>query len=192
MNERLHFFQEFLKNPLNVGAISPSSRALAGMMLDGITADAENIILEIGVGTGAITRILQSKLSCEKCYIGIEINEAFVDGSRKEFPKLNIVCGDAGEAERIHADSNLGEVKYIISGLPFASLPREISQKILGEVDKFMAKGCMFRTFQYVHGYYLPPAVKFRKRMEEKYGKVSRSKVVLKNVPPAYTLTWRT
>jgi hypothetical protein len=55
-----------------------------------------------------------------------------------------------------------------------------------------MEKGCLFRTFQYVHGYHLPPAQKFRKRMEERYGKTLRSQVVIKNIPPAYTLTWST
>ena len=192
MNERLQFFQEFLKNPLNVGAISPSSPALAEQMLADVQADSNHIILEIGVGTGAITRILQTKIPHENCYIGIEINEFFVECLHKEFPNLKIVCGDANKAEKLHAETGLGEIKYIISGLPFGSLPGEISQGILSEVDKFMAKGCLFRTFQYLHGYYLPPAVKFRQRMEEKYGKVERSKIVLKNVPPAYTLTWKT
>ena len=192
MNERLQFFQEFLKNPLNVGAISPSSLALAEQMLAGVQADSEHIIVEIGVGTGAITRILQTKIPSQDCYLGIEINESFVECLHKEFPNLKIVCGDAGEAEKLHAETGLGKVKYIISGLPFASLPSEISERILLEVDKFMVKGCLFRTFQYVHGYYFPPALKFRQRMEEKYGKVERSKVILKNVPPAYTLTWKT
>lgn len=192
MNERLQFFHEFLRNPLNVGAISPSSPALASKMLANVHANPENIILEIGVGTGGITRILETKIPHKNCYLGIEINEFFVDCLHKEFPKLNIVCGDAGEAEKIHTETGLGAVKYIISGLPFASLPDETSRRILSEVDKFMARGCLFRTFQYVLGYYLPPAVKFRKRMEEKYGKVKRSRVVLKNVPPAYTLTWKT
>ena len=192
MNEQLQFFHEFLKNPLNVGAISPSSPALAAKMLADIQTDSDHIILEIGVGTGAVTRILQKKIPDKSCYLGIEINSSFVECSQKEFPNLHIVCGDAGESEKIHAAMGLGEIKYIISGLPFASLPLEISQSILSEVDKFMAKGCLFRTFQYVHGYYLPPAVKFRKRMQEKYGKVKRSKVVLRNVPPAYTLTWQT
>ena len=83
-------------------------------------------------------------------------------------------------------------VKYIVSGLPFASLPKDVSEAILREVDKFMAEGCLFRTFQYAHAYRLPPAVKFRRYMEERYGKVQRSPLVLKNMPPAYTLTWKT
>ncbi len=192
MNERLQFFQEFLKNPLNVGAISPSSPALVERMLDGVCGDSDHVVLEIGVGTGAITRVLQTRVLSENCYIGIEINESFVECSRREFPGMKIICGDAGEAGKIHTNSGLGAVKFIVSGLPFASLPGDISKKILAEVDKFMDRGCMFRTFQYVHGYYLPPAVKFRRRMEDKYGRAARGKVVMKNLPPAYTLTWQT
>jgi hypothetical protein len=55
-----------------------------------------------------------------------------------------------------------------------------------------MDDGCTLRLFQYAHGYYLPPALKLRERMRNRYGKSKRSQLVLKNVPPAYTLTWST
>ena len=68
----------------------------------------------------------------------------------------------------------------------------ETGEKILTQVDKFMEKGCVFRTFQYAHGYYFPSAIKLREHMRDRYGKAQRSPMIMKNVPPAYTLTWRT
>ena len=59
MNENLQFLQAFLKNPLKVGAVAPSSPDLAAEMLHGIEPDENNIVLELGVGTGAITKYLQ-------------------------------------------------------------------------------------------------------------------------------------
>ena len=55
-----------------------------------------------------------------------------------------------------------------------------------------MQEGCTFRTFQYAHGYYMPSAIKLREFMRRRYGKSKKSELIVKNVPPAYTLTWKT
>ena len=192
MNENIQFLQAFLKNPAKVGAITPSSPELAQKMLKGIEPNEENIVLELGVGTGAITKYLQDILPNEKSYLGIELDRSLVKSLRKNYPDLEIVCGNATDAFSIHQKSGLGKVGYIICCLPFVSLPNEVGEKILLEIDKFMQTGCTFRTFQYAHGYYFPSAIKLREFMRERYGKAQRSRLIVKNVPPAYTLTWRT
>jgi phospholipid N-methyltransferase len=159
-------------------------------MLDGIRPDADNVVIELGVGTGAITKFLQELVPDERSYLGIELDEALVRRACKNFPDLNIVCGNASDMSEIYAASRLGNVSYIISCLPFVSLPAEIRDSVLDEVEKFMRKGCLFRTLQYAHGYYLPPAIKFRKLMQERFGKEQRSPLVMKNVPPGYLLSW--
>ncbi len=143
-------------------------------------------------GTGAITKFLQDLIPNRKSYIGIEIEQNFVERLETELPNLNIICGDACNATQIIAEHQLGKVSWIISGLPFVVLPKEVSDGILTQVDKLMENGCLFRTFQYAHGYNLPPAKKFRAKLNEKYGEVKRSNIILKNLPPAYTLTWTT
>jgi hypothetical protein len=55
-----------------------------------------------------------------------------------------------------------------------------------------MQQGCTFSTFQYAHGYYFPSAVKLRKFMYNRCGRAKKSPLIVKNVPPAYTLTWTT
>ena len=192
MNENFQFLQAFLKNPLKVGAIAPSSPELATKMIDGIDADENNVVLELGVGTGAITKFLQSKIPNNKSYLGIELDRDLVKILNRNYPDLEIDCGNACDAYSIHKKSGLGKIRYIICCLPFVSLPNEVGEKILGEVDKFMQKGCTFRTFQYAHGYYMPSAIKLREFMRDRYGKSRRSKLIVKNVPPAYTLTWKT
>ena len=191
MNENIQFLQAFLKNPAKVGAITPSSPELAQKMLKGIEPNAENIILELGVGTGAITKYLQDVLPDEKSYLGIELDRSMVKSLRKNYPDLKIVCGNATDTFSIHQKSDLGKVGFVICCLPFVSLPNEVGERILLEIDKFMQQGCTFRTFQYAHGYYFPSAIKLREFMRKRYGKAQRSRLVVKNVPPAYTLTWR-
>ncbi|HEY8559423.1 MAG TPA: methyltransferase domain-containing protein [Pyrinomonadaceae bacterium] len=192
MNENFQFLQAFLKNPLKVGAIAPSSPELAAKMIDGIHPDEDNVVLELGVGTGAITKFLQDKIPNDKSYLGVELDRNLVRTLNRNFPSLEIVCGNATDAYSIHKKSGLGNVRYIICCLPFVSLPNEVGEKILEEIDRFMQKGCTFRTFQYAHGYYMPSAIKLREFMRDRYGKSRRSKLIVKNVPPAYTLTWKT
>jgi phosphatidylethanolamine/phosphatidyl-N-methylethanolamine N-methyltransferase len=192
MNENFQFLQAFLKNPLKVGAIAPSSPELASKMIDGIQPDEDNVVLELGVGTGAITKFLQERIPNNKSYLGIELDQDLVKTLKRNYNDLEIVCGNACDAYSIHKKSGLGKIRYIICCLPFVSLPNEVGERILGQVDKFMQKGCTFRTFQYAHGYYMPSAIKLREFMRERYGKSRRSKLIVKNVPPAYTLTWKT
>jgi phospholipid N-methyltransferase len=192
MNENIEFLQAFLKNPAKVGSIKPSSPELALTMIDGIEPSAENVVIELGVGTGAITKFLQHVVPDERSYLGIELDPDLVKLLRTNFPEMNIICGNAMETSAIHKRSGLGRVGYIVCCLPFVSLPAKVRSGVLEEVDKFMQEGCEFRTLQYAHGYYLPSAVKFRETMRAKYGKERRSPLVVKNVPPGYTLKWST
>lgn len=192
MKENLQFLQAFLKNPAKVGAIAPSSPELAAEMLQGIHPDDHNIVLELGVGTGAITKFLREIVPSKASYLGLELDTDLVKTLNEKYPDMNIICGNATDAYSIHRESGLGKVRYLVCCLPFVSLPKEISQAVLVELQKFMDEGCELRIFQYAHGYYLPPAIKLREFMKNRYGKSRRSPLVLKNMPPAFTLTWST
>lgn len=192
MNENIEFLQAFLKNPLKVGSIAPSSPELAQKMIEDIYPDEDSIVLELGVGTGAITKFLQETIPNEESFLGIELDRSLVKSLKINYPQMRFVCGNACDAFALHQKSKLGKVGFIICCLPFVSLPNEVGEKILTEVDKFMERGCVFRTFQYAHGYYFPSAIKLREHMRNRYGKAKKSPIIVKNVPPAYTLTWKT
>lgn len=192
MNEHIHFLQAFLKNPLHVGAITPSSPELALQMIEDIRPNDENVILELGVGTGSFTKLINHVVQDDKSYLGVEISRDFIKSLKKEYPYLKFVCGNAVKLRKLHERSGLGKVGYIISGIPFVTLPNDVGDEILNEISRFMERGCMFRTFQYAHGYYMPSAVKLRKFMRSRYGKAQKSQLIMKNVPPAYSLTWQT
>ena len=192
MNENIEFLQAFLKNPLKVGSIAPSSPELAQQMVEGIRPTDESVVLELGVGTGAITKFLQDIVPNRESYLGIEIDKTLVKLLKGNFPALKIVRGNACDAFSIYQKTGFGKVGYIICCLPFVSLPNDVGDKILLEIDKFMEQGCVFRTLQYAHGYYFPSAIKLREHMRDRYGKSQKSRLIMKNVPPAYTLTWKT
>ncbi len=192
MNENLQFLQAFLKSPLKVGAVAPSSPELTAEMVQGIEPDEDNIILELGVGTGAIPKYLLDVIPDRDAYLGIELDKGLVRALNRKFPTMNIIQGNAANAYELHAKSGLGKVRYLVCCLPFVSLPKEVSDSVLNEITKFMDEGCELRIFQYAHGYFLPPAVKLREYLRDRYGKTHRSPLVLKNFPPAFTLTCST
>ena len=192
MNENIEFLQAFLKNPLSVGSIAPSSPELAQKMIHGIRPTEENVVLELGVGTGAVTKFLQRVVPNRDSYLGIELNRKLVKSLKTNYQQLRFVCGNACDAFALHKKSKLGKVSFIICCLPFVSIPNETGEEILREIDKFMDEGCLFRTFQYAHGYYFPSAIKLREHMRDRYGKAQKSRLIIKNVPPAFTLTWKT
>ena len=192
MKDSQEFLKATLKNPLAVGAIAPSSRALSKLMIKGVEPSESAMILELGVGTGAVTDVISEILPSPDSYLGIEIDKRLASLVQKKYPDLNILNADATSCTEVHEKSDLGAVKYVLSGIPFVSLPKDICGQIFKEIDGFMAKGCMFRTFQYVHGFYTPPAKRLREYMTERYGPMEKSRIVFKNVPPAVTLTWKT
>ena len=162
------------------------------LLLDGLLPDKDNIVVELGVGTGAITKYVAEILPDNDSYLGIELDAKMVSSLKVRYPEMNIVRGNACELSAIHAGSGLGKASYILCCLPFVTLPEEVAAKVLSEIEKYMERGCMFRAFQYAHGYYTPAALRLRKFMRDRYGNSKRSKLVAKNVPPAYTLTWST
>jgi phospholipid N-methyltransferase len=144
-----------------------------------------------GIG-GENDRRHRARRRQRRSYLGIELDKNLVKTLNRNFEDLKITAGNACDAYAIHKKSGLGKIGYIICCLPFVSLPNEVGERILMQVDRFMQKGCTFRTFQYAHGYYMPSAIKLREFMRNHYGKSRRSKLIVKNVPPAYTLTWKT
>ena len=67
----LSFVKVFLRNPAQVGALAPSSKTLASKMVTDLDLGAGDSILELGPGTGAVTRQIHAILPTETTYLGI-------------------------------------------------------------------------------------------------------------------------
>src|SRR3990167_4403941 len=122
------FFKSLLKNPRSMGTVVPSSPELAKKMATCIDLSKEGLVLELGPGTGVVTQaILATGLPPENL-IALELSPHFSKDLRTEFPKIQVIEGDAKnivsimQGKRIHT---------IISSLPLRSLPKESVEKIL-------------------------------------------------------------
>lgn len=186
----LRFLKAFIKNPGSVGAIVPSAPELAKAMVKDLRIEAGNSIIELGPGTGAFTLAIRELLPDTSSYLGIEREEEFVQLLENRFPDMPFVSASAEDAFILHENAGLGPVKVVISSLPFATLPALVRHNIIDSIEQLMAPGCIFRTFQYVHSFPLPSAIKFRRNMAARFGPCHKSAAILPNVPPAYVLTW--
>ncbi len=176
------FFKEYLSAPDTIGAIAPSSRHLAASMTASIDFDKSHCIVEYGAGTGVFTREVAAGKRRDTTYIVIEQNDRFYEILQKQFhgiPGVILIHGDAGNVCGFLKEHGFCHADYIISGLPFTSLPRQVSHRILSQTRKAIGPEGVFTTFQYTL---------LRKTFLENYFNIHRIVRVWRNLPPAYVL----
>jgi phospholipid N-methyltransferase len=182
--KNLAFIWQYLTKPGTTGAILPSSKYLAAKMVRLVRFKEARVIVEYGPGTGVFTRELIRRRRAETVLLLIERNPDFCQTLRKKFaatPNLHIIEGTAeniGEHLQAHGFTH---ANFIISGLPFASLPPEVSAAILANTKKFLHEKGRFITFQYTL---------FKKKIFAKHFKKLHLQHEWRNIPPAYVLTF--
>lgn len=188
---RLLLLGRFLVNPRTVGAIAPSSAALANRTVAALARDPHARVVELGPGTGAFTGALVERLGPDARILALDIEPAFVDTIRRQWPSVDCVCASAATLPTIAAERDFLPADHVISGLPFASLPGPLTLEILDGIQRTLKPGGTFTTFQYVYSYILPPAIAFRRAMTQRMGAPPTRELVLRNLPPAFVLRWR-
>jgi len=179
------FLLQYIFKPRTVGAILPSSKYLAEKMVAGINFDNAECIVEYGPGTGAFTeKILQNRKS-DTVVILFEMNNAFCKALEKKYggePNLYIINDSAQNIGQQLESRSIMYADYIVSGLPFASLPQDVSLNILTETKKHLNPIGMFITFQYTL---------LKKDLITRFFDKIEIERELRNVPPAYVLRCR-
>ena len=176
------FLREYLSAPNTVGALAPSSRHLAASMTASIDFDKAHCIVEYGAGTGVFTREVATRKRRDTTYIVIEQNDRFYDILRKQFhgmPGVELIHGDAGTVCGFLREQGFRHADYIISGLPFTSLPRQVSHRILSQTQKAIGTEGVFTTIQHTL---------LRKTFLEHYFNIQKIVRVWRNLPSAYVL----
>ncbi|HEY5849171.1 MAG TPA: methyltransferase domain-containing protein [Lysobacter sp.] len=184
------FFRQWLRNPTRMAAVAPSGRDLAAAMVTALPDGARRVI-ELGGGTGAITRALLARGILGRELLVLELNEELHAHLRARFPQVRIVLGDARDLAQLASDEGyLGEgaADAIVSGLGFLGMPRATQREILQASFACLREGGRFLQFTY--GPQSPVAAEV---VEELGLEVERGEFVLLNVPPAtvYVLSRR-
>jgi phospholipid N-methyltransferase len=176
------FLRGFLKHPVMVGSIIPSSRLLVERMLRPVDWDNTRLFVEYGPGVGTFTRDLLDRMSPDAKLVTIDTNSDFTKYLSKSIddPRLIAVTGSAADVEQILAERRLGKADYVLSGLPFSTLPPGVGDAIAKATAKVIRPGGAFLVYQF------NPKVK--DFIEPHFEKIDRGFEWI-NVPPA-TLFW--
>jgi phosphatidylethanolamine/phosphatidyl-N-methylethanolamine N-methyltransferase len=176
----LNFLAQYFRDPRGVGAIAPSSPALARAMVDAVDPDAARVVVEYGPGTGVFTAELIARRRPGTRIVAIELNPDFhrVLADRfRDVADFDLVRGSAADVASIVAGLGIGRVDHVLSGLPLSSLPADVGEAILTETANLLGKHGRFLLFQYS---------RYRRAMIARHFRHIASRHVLANLPPAY------
>jgi phospholipid N-methyltransferase len=146
----LLFFRGFLRDPAMVGSVIPSSAKLVDHVLGPVDWAATRLFVEYGPGVGTFTQPVLDRLGPDATLVAIDTNPDFVDYLRREIrdPRLKVVRGSAADVRRIIQDLGHERADYILSGLPFSTLPPGIGPKIAAETAAVLRPGGAFLVYQ--------------------------------------------
>lgn len=147
---KLQFLKGFLKHPKMVGSIIPSSSWLIARMLAPVDWSTTRLFVEYGPGVGTFTRPLLERLHADATLITIDTNPDFTAYLKGEIDddRLIAVTGSAADVEKIIAAHGFEKADYILSGLPFSTLPKGVGEAIGAATSRVIRPGGAFLVYQ--------------------------------------------
>lgn len=180
----------------NIASVAPSSRHLARAMLEGLSINEARTVVELGAGTGAITRVLLEALPARATLLAFEINPEFISHMEKRFsdPRLVLLNTPAENLGDELRQRGLIRIDAVISSLSLRFMP-DHRQRILQEaLAPFMDERSVYTQYQYVHGMRWENGKALRHSslpfLREYFGSI-QCRTVWRNLPPAYVFTCR-
>ncbi len=145
------FFQGFVEHPVMVGSIIPSSRFTIRKMLGPVDWDRCRLFVEYGPGVGTFCRPVLHRMRPDATLIVIDTNPLFI-GYLKEHitdPRFIAVHGSAEDVEAIIRAHGHEQADYVLSGLPFSTLPEGLGPRIAAATARVIRPGGAFLTYQF-------------------------------------------
>ena len=180
LNDTLAFLRAWLRDPRGIGAVTPSGSALARLMTSQVDA-LDGPVIELGPGTGALTRALLARGVPLHRLALIEADPHFAEALGRRYPQATILRMDAarlGDTEPLFGDERACAV---VSGLPLLSMPpAQVAAIVQGVFERQLRPGGLFYQFTYGPRCPLPPALLARLELQ-----AHRVGSALLNLPPA-------
>lgn len=183
-DDEVRFIRSWIEKPLAIGAVTPSSRALARTMAGYVNPATPGPVVELGPGTGPITEALVNRGIDESRLILVEFNPTFCHLLRTRYPQAKVVQGDAYNLtpllHHLLADHRAAAV---VSGLPLFTKPLKDRLKLIRQAFPLMAPGAPFVQFTYAA---IPPIPKGLVGVS-----AEPSERIWMNMPPARVWVYR-
>lgn len=178
--------REFMRQPTAIGAIAPSSHRLAEAVVAPLPRYGNPVVVELGPGTGAITRLIQSRLDGRGRHVALEINPRLAELISHRHPPVEVAQASAAQLTSVLAELAITDVDLIISALPWAALPETLRDVTLDGVSAVMASGGVFTAVGYTCVRGTTRALRFRQALAARFEEVVMGRTVMRNLPPAF------
>ena len=179
------FFKRFLKRPLQIASIVPSSQALVERVASKIDFDRARVIAEYGPGEGVHSRALAQRMRQDAQLLLFELDPALSRDLTRQFAGDRRVCVINANAATIRSElakRDISYCDYIISGIPFSILEIEKKRNLLRETHDALAPGGAFIIYQ-VTNELRQHAIDFAPESDSEY--------FLQNIPPMFITVFR-
>ena len=145
------FLEGFLRHPVMVGSIIPSSRFTINRMLSRVDWDECRLFVEYGPGVGTFCRPVLDRLRRDGQLIVIDTNADFIDYLRRTITDSRFIAvnGSAADVEDIVAGHGHERADYVLSGLPFSTLPDGVGPAIAAATHRVLRRGGAFLVYQF-------------------------------------------
>lgn len=172
------FFRGFLKHPVMVGSIIPSSNKLIGKMLDPVDWARTKVFVEYGPGVGTFCRPILERIAPDATLIAIDTNKDFITYLRRRIADSRFVPvhGSAADVREILAERGFDGADYVLSGLPFSTLPPGVGPLIAEETHAAINPGGAFLVYQF--------SPKVRDFLDPHFERIDHGFELI-NIPPA-------
>jgi len=193
---RAIFAMEALSDFRTVASVAPSSRYLVRAMLQPLPLQRARVVVELGCGTGVMTRALLKLLPSSATLLAFEINPRFTRYLKVMVSDPRLVLIDAS-AETIRGQlqrRGVEQVDAVVSSLGLAFMPAPQREAFLGELSGLLDDQGVFTQYHYLHGLQFQDGRLGRfdiaGLLRRHFRSVQRS-VVWRNLPPAYVFICR-
>ena len=134
-----------------LGSIIPSSRFLIERVLRQVDWKRAKVLVEYGPGVGTFTGEILRRMRSDAVLVVFETNPEFVEFLRESLPdpRLRVVHGSAAEVGRVLAREGHKHADYVVSGIPFTTLPKEVREEVLRETHAVLQPNGVFLVYQF-------------------------------------------
>jgi phospholipid N-methyltransferase len=145
------FFKGFIKHPVMVGSIIPSSSFTVKKMLAPVDWDNTKLFVEYGPGIGTFCQPILDRMRPDATLLVIDLNEDFIAYLRQTVRDSRFIAvhGSAADVNAIINGFGFAHADYILSGLPFSTLPNNLGPVIAEETAKAIRPGGAFLVYQF-------------------------------------------
>jgi phosphatidylethanolamine/phosphatidyl-N-methylethanolamine N-methyltransferase len=182
-DEEIRFFRGWQRDKKGVGALVPTSSVTARRMASVIDTSSGLPVLELGAGTGVITRAILEHGVAPRDLVSIEYAPHFCDLLRKRFVEVDVRNGDVFELDSVLDDRRDHVFDAVISAVPMLSFPLERRIALMRDLLSRIPPGRP--VVQITHGPMSPlPA------MPDIYT-IAHFDFIMRNLPPAQLWIYR-